>query len=210
MRKLFIIPFLFLFCALTFSQSPQKSPNNYKVFHTSVCFDLLSSFASYEELLEHSFFEHSLAKDSVFISEVQTINDKIRPSNICNFYASLPTNKDDIDTCLAFFLSVKQKDIPDKWQGKYIENVFSVLPQIQNCIRKLIDAGFEQFWEQHIFPKLENAIVGFSFKDGILDQIHSELIKMSGNGKLNEEYSKIYILDIDNAFSLNDETFCCT
>ena len=44
----------------------------------------------------------------------------------------------------------------------------------------------------------------------ILEKIHSELVKMAGNESLNEEYSKIYILDIDNAFSLNDETFCCT
>ncbi len=182
----------------------------YKVFHKSICYDLLSNFVNYEELIAHPFFENSLAKDTAFISDVKLINEKVRPSNICNFYASLPTDKDDIKACLTFFSSVQRHNIPDKWEGKYVDNIFSVLPQICTTIEKLINANYQKYWEKHVLPKLTQAIQDFEFEEGILDKIHNELILMAGNSQLSDEYSKIYILNIDNAFSLNDETFCCT
>lgn len=183
---------------------------DYKVFHTSICYDMLSSFDKYEKLTAHPFFENTLAKDSSFIRDVIIINQKIRPSNICNLYASLPSDKDDVIECYRFFETIEKEDIPEKFKGNYIENIFSVKPQILNVLQKLILANYQKYWREHVYPGLQQNIDNFNFEEGILDKIHRELIKMAGNESLNEEYSKIYILNIDNAFSLNDETFCCT
>jgi len=194
---------LILFSTLTFGQ-------NYEVFHTSVCYDMLSSFDKYEKIISNPFFENTLAKDTMFIKDIEIINQKVRPSNICNLYASLPTDKDDVVKCLKFFNSLEQEDVPEKFKGKYVANIFSVMPQIQRVLQKLITANYTKYWREQVFPTLKQEIDGYRFEEGILDKIHTELAKMAGNDSLGEEYPKIYILDIDNAFSLNDETFCCT
>ncbi len=202
MKKEFAL-LLILFSTLTFGQE-------YKVFHTSICYDMLSSFNNYEKIISNPFFENTLAKDTIFIKDIEIINQKVRPSNICNLYASLPTDKDDIVKCYYFFKSLKKEDIPVKFKGKYVENIFCVMPQILSSLQKLITANYQKYWEEQAYPVLKKEIDSYTFEEGILEKIHTELVKMAGNESLSEEYSKIYILDIDNAFSLNDETFCCT
>jgi len=171
---------------------------------------MLSSFDSYEKLISNPFFKNTLARDSNFIADIKSINQKVRPSNICNFYASLPSDKTNTKECYLFLKSLRKEDIPDEFMGQYVENIFSVMPQILNVVEKLIDADYQKYWEEQVYPMLKRNIDSFTFEEGILDKIHEELIKMSGNGNLSDEYPKIFILDIDNAFSLNDETFCCT
>lgn len=183
---------------------------NHKVFHTSVCYDMLSSFDSYEKLISNPFFENTLAGDLNFITDIKLINQKARPSNICNLYASLPSDKFNTKECYLFLKSLRKEDIPEEFMGQYVENIFDVMPQILNVIEKLINANYQKYWEEQVYPILKQNIDNFIFEKGILDKIHKELIRMSGDGNLSDEYSKIYILDIDNAFSLNDETFCCT
>lgn len=194
---------LISFSTLVFGQ-------DYKVFHTSICYDMLSSFNNYEKIISNPFFENTLAKDTIFINDIEIINQKVRPSNICNLYASLPTDKDDIKKCLDFFYSLEQEDVPEKFKGKYVANIFIVMPQIKRVLQKLITANYQKYWEEQVYPVLKQEIDSYTFEEEILEKIHSELVKMAGNESLNEKYSKIYILDIDNAFSLNDETFCCT
>jgi len=194
---------LIFFSTLTFGQ-------NYKVFHTSVCYDMLSSFDKYEKIISNPFFENTLAQDRMFIKDIEIINQKVRPSNLCNLYASLPTDKDDVIKCLYFFNSLEEEDVPEKFKGKYVANIFSVMPQIKRVLQKLITANYTKYWIEQVYPALKQEIDGYKFEEGISDKIHTELTKMAGNDSLNEEYPKIYILDIDNAFSLNDETFCCT
>ncbi len=113
-----------IFLALVFLCTVNLHAKDYKVFHTSLCYDLLSSFANYEELITHPFFENSLAKDTLFISDIKLINEKVRPSNICNFYASLPTDKDSLNACLSFFSTIHPTNIPEKWRGKYVDNIY--------------------------------------------------------------------------------------
>lgn len=182
----------------------------YKVFHTSICYDLLCSIEQSENVLSHPVFQNTLATDSLFISKVNHINEKVRASNLCNFHSSLSTSKDNLDSCIVFFDTIKRSDIPKEYEGKYIDNIFNVLPDIKYVLKGLISAGYYDYWTDFVFPKIQNTINNYKFEEGILDKIHSELITMSGNGFLSDEYSKIYILDIGNAFSLNDETFCCT
>lgn len=183
---------------------------SYKVFHTSVCYDMLSSFDKCEKIVNNTFFANKLTKDTVFIMDIETIKQKIRPSNICNLYSSLPTDKDDVVKCLDFFHSLKQEDIPERFNGEYVANIFTVMPQIKRVLQKLIDTGYAEYWTEQVYPVLKQAIDSYKFEAGLLDKIHTELEKMAGSDSLSEGYPKIYILDIDNAFSLNDETFCCT
>ena len=182
----------------------------HKVFHTSVSYDMLSSFDNYEELISNPFFKNTLAKDSTFKADVKSINQKVRPSNICNLYASLPSDKNNTKECFFFLKALRKENIPEEFMGQYVDNIFSVMPQILSVVQKLIDADYQKYWEEQVYPSLKREIDSFTFEEGVLDEIHEELIKMSGNGNLNNEYSKIFILNIDNAFSLNDETFCCT
>lgn len=194
---------LIFFSTLTFGQ-------DYKVFHTSVCYDMLSSFDKYESVIGNPFFENTLAKDTMFINDVGIINQKVRPSNLCNLYASLPTDKEDVVKCLDFFNSLEQEDVPEKFKGKYVDNIFSVMPQLQRALHKFVAANYQNYWIEQVYPMLKQEIDRYKFEEGLLDRIHTELAEMAGDDSLSEEYSKIYILDIDNAFSLNDETFCCT
>lgn len=181
-----------------------------KVFHTSLCYDLLSSIENYATLTESSVYKNILINDSVYQSNIKLINETVRASNLCNLYASLPTNKDNIDDCIAFFTSLYPEQIPQKFQGKYVEKIFNVKDKIIETLIILKKAGYEQYWKQSVFPKIEKAINGFAFEDGLLDNIHKEITLMAGHNPLDEDYSKIYILDIGNAFNLNDETFCST
>ncbi|WP_373820602.1 hypothetical protein [Porphyromonas loveana] len=201
--KKFITLIVAFFNTMAFGQT-------HEVFHTSLCYDMLSSFNKYEDIIKSPYFESTLAKDTVFINDIEIINKKVRPSNICNLYASLPTDKDDASKCYDFFTSLKQEDIPEKFNGQYVNNIFSVMPEILRVLQKLIDANYPKYWFEQVYPILKDEINGYQFEEGILDKIHTELEKMAGNTSLGEQYPKIYILDIDNAFSLNDETFCCT
>lgn len=183
---------------------------NQKVFHTSLCYDLLSSIENHETLAESLMYKKNLIDDSIYQSNIKLINETVKASNLCNLYASLPTNKDNIDDCIAFFTYFYPKQIPQKFQGKYVERIFNVKDEIVETLTILKEAGYESYWRQSVLPKIEKAINGFTFEDGLLDKIHEEITLMAGNNPLSENYSKIYILDIGNAFNLNDETFCST
>lgn len=203
MKKIIYLLLSFIFGVNLFAQE-------YKVFHTSASYDLLCSIEQYENVLSHPAFANTLSADSIFISKIKHINQTVRASNLCNLYSSLPTSKNSLDSCIAFFDSIKRCDIPKEYEGKYVDNIFDVLPDIQFVLRRFVLDGYLSYWTDFVLPKLQKAIEGYKFEDGLLDKIHSELISMSGNNALSDEYAKIYILDIGNAFSLNDETFCCT
>lgn len=183
---------------------------DYKVFHTSICYDLLSSIENYETLAESSMYNFFLTNDSTYLSNVKLINETVKASNLCNLYASLPTNKDNINDCIAFFTFFSLEQIPEEFQGKYAERIFKVKDKIVETLKILKKAGYEQYWKQTVLPKMEKAINSFTFEEGLLDSIHKEITLLAGKEPLSDEYSKIYILDIGNAFNLNDETFCCT
>lgn len=60
-------------------------------------------------------------------------------------------------------------------------------------------------------PCLNNAIEQYRIAPEQLGAIHQEITRLAGGRPLDATGSRIYILgNIDNAFALLDETFCCT
>jgi hypothetical protein len=60
-------------------------------------------------------------------------------------------------------------------------------------------------------PCLNNAIEQYRIAPEQLGAIHQEITRLAGGQPLDATGSRIYILgNIDNAFALLDETFCCT
>ncbi|NDV95193.1 hypothetical protein D0T84_09700 [Dysgonomonas sp. 521] len=100
--------------------------------------------------------------------------------------------------------------IPQEFQGRYVEKIYAVKSEIIAVVNTLKDAGYEEYWKQNVRQKLEKAINNYIFDEGLLENIHKEINSLAGSMPLSNDFSKIYILDIGNAFSLNDETFCCT
>lgn len=67
------------------------SQNDYKVFHTSICYDLLSSMEYSEKLLNTPEFQN-LKNDILFINSLDKVNEYVKASNI---YLSLNSKMPD-------------------------------------------------------------------------------------------------------------------
>lgn len=186
------------------------SQNDYKVFHTSICYDLLSSMEYSEKLLNTPEF-HNLKNDTLFINSLDKVNEYVKASNICNLYSIANLSKDDLCECLFFFDTYNPDSVPTEYKGKYLQNIYKVKSEINYVLNRLVSSGYKEYWQKSIQPYLLTEIDKYKFEpENILELFHLELTKFAGKEKISDEYSKIYIIDIGNAFALNDETFCCT
>ncbi|MDR2912729.1 MAG: hypothetical protein LBV38_05470 [Alistipes sp.] len=183
---------------------------DHRVFHTSVGYDLLAAVQNYEALTGSADEFAALGRDAAFMSAAESVNARVRASNLCNAWSLSADDRNDIDACIAFFESFDPVDFPAGSQGSYLDAIFEVKSGLVEVLKKLRDAGYEEYWHGTVFPKLKGAIDGYAIEEELLDNIHREIDAMAGGRPLSDDYSKIYILDVDNAFALNDETFCCT
>lgn len=203
MKKILIILFLFF--------APNLRAEEYQLFHTSICYDLLSSIQYYETLFNEDEFGSKLKEYDNLPTLLESINDKVKASHLCNLYSILPTDKDNIDSCITFIEKYTPEILPEaERSGKYLENILSVKSEIVYVLQILKDAGYQQYWQEKILPAIQEQIDVYNVDYELLRKINNEIVILAGDTPLSEDFSKIYILNISNAFSLIDETFCCT
>ena len=183
-----------------------------ELFHTSVCYDLLSSIDKFEEKgsLDQFYTETGLINDSLFIACASTVHKNVRASNLCNIFSTAQSDKNDIQSCIDFFKGLNTQNVPPKYQGAWLDRIIHVKEELIAYLTALQDAGYGSYWEEHIEPKLLKSIADYDINPVLLDSIHQEINILAGPEPLSDEYPKTYVLDIDNAFNLLDETFCTT
>ena len=176
-----------------------------EVFNTSKSFDLLCSPQYFDHLKEDTRFAE-LCSDTVFISNLSDVNSKCSASKICNLYSELHGDKHNISSCLFTFehLDSLARDI------EWAKTILSVQPQLYYVLQKLVEHGYSEYWNNVVYPKLKSHIDEYDLNKDLLNNIHLSLSAFFSPEFLSDSQSKIYILDIENAFNLSDESFCCT
>lgn len=120
-------------------------------------------------------------------------------------------SKDDPEQVVEFFASFDPESLPQKVRGAWIDEICSVRDELSYCLQRLAQAGYAQYWQEQVRPCLNNAIEQYRIAPEQLGAIHQEITRLAGGQPLDATGSRIYILgNIDNAFALLDETFCCT
>lgn len=182
------------------------------IFHTSLCYDLLSTVDKFEDTqdLNGFFTESGLVNDSMFMVCAANIHKKVRASNLCNLYSIACMDKDDIQQCLDFFREVDVDTLPDEYKGGWLSRFEDIRGELKYYLKSLQKAGYEDYWKEKIKPGLLNHIINYKISYELLDSIHREIDALAGPEPLGDQYPKTYVLDIDNAFNLLDETFCTT
>lgn len=176
-----------------------------KVFNTSKSFDLLCSPQYIGHLKEDARFV-GLCSDSVFISNINEINSNCSASKLCNLYAEIQGDKDDISKCLSTVQHLDSLARDVEWA----KDILSVQPQLSYILQKLVEHGYSEYWDDTIYPSLKSHIDNYNLNHDLLDNIHQNLTDFFLPESLSDTQSPIYILDIENAFNLSDESFCCT
>lgn len=194
------------FCALTICCA-----NNQGLFRTSKCYDLLSSIQNFDSLKEFPQFS-SLAADTSFVKALAAINDNTRASKLCNAYSLYGYDKNNIEDCIKFLT-----DMPDiipvgEHNSSWINSILGIRPQLLYVVNSLVTAGYSDYWDTCVFPRLNDKINSYyaDLPKHTVDKINSEISAFAAPEILTETNTNIYILDIQNAFNLLDETFCCT
>lgn len=132
-------------------------------------------------------------------------------SQLCNLYSLSGGSKDDPEQVVEFFASFDPESLPQKVRGAWIDEICSVRDELSYCLQRLAQAGYAQYWQEQVRPCLNNAIEQYRIAPEQLGAIHQEITRLAGGQPLDATGSRIYILgNIDNAFALLDETFCCT
>ena len=191
----------------TFIAKAETSP--YQLFTTSKCFDLIASLQYFDNLKEDSLF-HDLANDSVFIQNLNDINRKVTASKLCNFYATFNGNRNDADSCIIFFNNLKENIEATSSDADWIKDIVNLQPQLSICLSAIHKAGYATYWETKVKPELDQYIHSYPVRTSLLDTIHAAMTEFSGSDGLSTTHSKTYVMRIDNAFNLSDESFCCT
>lgn len=93
---------------------------------------------------------------------------------------------------------------------KWAKGILSVQPQLAYVMQRLVDSGYSEYWNETIYPTLKSHIDNYSLNHDLLEAINDSLTHFFFPQALPDTQSKIYVLDIDNAFNLSDESFCCT
>lgn len=176
-----------------------------EVFNTSKSFDLLCLPQYIDHVKDDARFEE-LCSDSVFIANISDINSNCSASKLCNLYSELHGDKDDISKCLFTIqhLDSLARDI------EWARDILSVQHQLSYVSQNLVEHGYSDYWDDTIYPKLKSHIDNYNLNKDLLDSIHQSLSEFFLPEALPDTQSKIYILDIENAFNLSDESFCCT
>lgn len=182
------------------------------IFHTSVCYDLLSTIDQFEDMekLDPFYSETRLVNDSLFIANACKIHKKVRASNLCNLYSIARLDKNNVRQCIRFFSELDTCKVPDNYKGAWLERILSVKDELTAYLSAMEEAGYGAYWKLKIEPKLLKSIADYTINPGLLDDIHREINALAGPEPLDDEYPKTYVLDIGNAFNLLDETFCTT
>lgn len=176
-----------------------------EVFNTSKSFDLLCSPQYIDHIKVDSRFAE-ICSDSVFISSISDVNSNCSASKLCNLYSELHGDKDDISRCMFTFQHLDSLACDVEWA----KGIVSVQPQLSYVLQKLVEHGYSEYWDNTVYPKLKSHIDGYDLNKDLLNDINQSLSVFSAPESLSDIQSKIYILDIENAFNLSDESFCCT
>lgn len=204
-RIISIILFVNIISAGTFADTNCAS----KLFTSSKSFDLIASLQYFDKIKAAPQFCH-LSADSVFIRRLNHINDHVTASKLCNFYASFNGDKNVTDSCAKFFSQLAHNDDVAHSDADWIRNIASLQPDLAYCIAAINDAGYSEYWDTKIKPVLEQHINAYPISEETLNTIHDAITDLSGPELLPSTHSNIYILNIDNAFNLSNEAFCCT
>lgn len=176
-----------------------------EVFNTSKSFDLLCVPQYIDHLKDEARFAE-LCSDSTFIANISDVNSKCSASKLCNLYSQIQGDKDDITKCLLTIqhLDTLASDID------WAKGILSVQPQLYYICQKLVEHGYSEYWDNIIYTKLKSHIENYNLDESLLNKINQSLSEFFLPETVSETQSKIYILDIENAFNLSDESFCCT
>lgn len=181
----------------------------HRLFTTSKSFDMIASLQYFNKIKERPQFSH-LAADSAFMSELNTINDNVSASKLCNLYASFGGNRHYTDSCVVFFTLLAENNDVIKYDESWVNNIVNLSPQISSCLSAINNAGYSEYWVSDIKPVIDGYINSYPVSEKALNAIHDAMTEFSGPEILPPTHSNIYILNIDNAFNLSDESFCCT
>lgn len=176
-----------------------------EVFNTSKSFDLLCLPQYIEHIKDDAQFAE-LCSDSVFIGYISDINFNCSASKLCNLYSEIHGDKDDITKCLFTIQHLDSLARDVEWA----KGILLVQPQLSYICQKLVEHGYSDYWDNTIYPKLKSHIDNYNLNKDLLNNINQSLIEFFLPESLSDTQSKIYILDIENAFNLSDESFCCT
>lgn len=176
-----------------------------EVFNTSKSFDLLCLPQYIDHIKDDSRFAE-LCSDSVFIANVSDVNSNCSASKLCNLYSELHGDKDDITKCLFTIQHLDSLAHDVEWA----KAILSVQSQLSYVCHKLVEHGYSDYWDDTIYPKLKSHIDNYNLNKELLNDINQSLTEFFLPESLSDTQSKIYILDIENAFNLSDESFCCT
>lgn len=208
--------FLFLIVAATgllpikAADLQTEAPVSSKLFTTSPSFDLIASLQNFDENLASTPRFSALAADSLFRHRLAKINDSVRASKLCNFYARFKADKNDTDSCVAFFRKIAINPAITASSEQWITDIAALAPELSYCLGAINDAGYGEYWQQEVSPRLTGYIDSYPVDTELLDRIHSAMTDFSGTDSLSDTHSNTYVLDTDNAFNLSDESFCCT
>jgi hypothetical protein len=180
-----------------------------RIFTTSKSFDIIASLQYFDKIKDVPRF-CNLATDSAFMSRLSHVNENVKASKLCNFYSIYGGDKNDIDSCVVFFNNIRLNDSISRSDADWIKNIVELQPEITYCISALDAAGYSDYWDNEIKPILDRQIDAYPVSEKTIDDIHDALTEFSGPERLSPTRSNTYILNIDNAFNLSDESFCCT
>lgn len=175
------------------------------VFNTSKSFDLLCVPQYIDHIKDDARFAE-LCSDSIFIANITDVNSNCSASKLCNLYSEIHGDKDDITKCLFTIQHLDSLARDVEWA----ESILSVQPQLSYICHKLVEHGYSDYWDNTVYPKLKSHIDNYNLNKDLLNNINQSLIEFFLPESLSDIQSKIYILDIENAFNLSDESFCCT
>lgn len=180
-----------------------------QLFTTAKNFDLIASLQYFDKIKDNSSFK-SLAEDSIFMCYLNHINNNVTASKLCNFYATFNDDRNDIDSCICFFETLSGNTSVGADNSEWINNIIRLQPEITYCLAAIYKAGYSTYWDYEIKPTLESYINSYPVSNEILNDIHETIIEFSSPEVLSGMHSNIYVMNIDNAFNLSDESFCCT
>ena len=205
MKTIRLFTLLSLLSMVACTDSKQSNEEVGGIFTTSQCFDLLCTPQYIETIKAQPQFA-LLFSDSVFVSNIAVVNSNCSASKLCNLYAELKGDRNSITQCLYIVQHLDSLAANIEWAS----NIVEVKPQLSYTMQKLVDCGYSDYWENKVYPLLKSHIDMYNVNADLLDSIHNELkVFFYPNSDFNC-HSNIYILNIENAFNLSDESFCCT
>lgn len=196
-------------CSLTSTAQGHPDKHDNSLFTTSVSLDMIASLQNFDQIKDAAQFT-SLASDTAFTEQLMRINENARASNLCNFYSKFHGDKNNTDSCVTFFMNIPDNDSIIHSDEKWIKNIAGLQHELAYCISALNQAGYSSYWEKEVKPLLDRYINSYPVSEETLNVIHEAMTEFSGPEILPPTHSSTYVMNIDNAFNLYDESLCCT